>query len=236
MKYLQKGWKKFSNDKGGTWFYWNAVSHHMSLIKIYRKMFKKYIDKSGKILDLGAGRLFYKKEIKKFTKKYESIDIKKTHFDLDYIGTTFEAGLKESSYDVIFCSQVLEHVPDPLDNFQEINRILKKNGIAIIAVPFLMYLHNEPYDYFRYTKHSLRKFSMESNFEILELKEVGGFFGFLGGVFAMIIIGVSWRIPILNWSLYLINYIFQNSFLFLDKITQNHKIMPSNYLLVIRKR
>lgn len=233
---FKKNIRKFGDSHGGSWFYFNAVSHHMDLIKEYKRIFSKYIKKNSKVLDLGAGRLFYRDIIKQYSKNYKSIDFTKTHNDLDHIGTASNTNLKSNEFDVIFCSQVLEHVPDPNESFEEINRILKKDGIAIISVPFLMYLHNEPYDFFRYTKHALRKFSKENNFKIIELKEVGGLFGFFGAISSMLLIGSTWNIPIINWIFYGINFIIQNIFYFLDMITFNSKIFPSNYLLMVKKK
>ena len=235
MSLIKNSWKKFSDDVGGTWFYWHTVSHHIQLLKEYKKLFSKYIHKDSKILDLGAGRLFYRNILKKYSNNYESIDFDKTHPDLDFIGTTSNTKLKSNSFDVIFCSQVLEHVPDSFESFKEIKRILKPNGIAIISVPFLMFLHNEPYDYFRYTKYSLNKFSEDNGFKILELKEVGGLFGFFGIIFSTLLLGVFWRIPVLKYLFYFVNLLIQYALLFLDKITNNAKMFPSNYLLVVRK-
>ncbi|PCI21361.1 hypothetical protein COB64_00560 [Candidatus Wolfebacteria bacterium] len=235
MKYIKKNWNKFSNTYGGSQIYFNSVSHHIELIREYKKYFSKYIKKDSVVLDLGAGRLFYKNFLKNYTDNYFSLDFKKTHKDLDYIGTTSRTNLENERFDIVFSSQVFEHIPDPLESFHEINRILKKGGIAIISVPFLMYIHNEPYDYFRYTRYSLKKFSDENNFEILVLKEVGGFFGFLGSVGAIFSMGLFWNIPILKWVVYGLNFIIQYILLFLDRISRNKKVFPSNYLLIIKK-
>jgi len=42
----------------------------------------------------------------------------------------------EGSFDVIFCSHVLEHVRDDIRAMQEIRRVLKPGGWAILQVPF----------------------------------------------------------------------------------------------------
>ena len=46
--------------------------------------------------------------------------------DIDYTGGTF---------DVIYCSHVLEHVPDDKRAIRELHRVLKPNGWAILQVP-----------------------------------------------------------------------------------------------------
>lgn len=45
--------------------------------------------------------------------------------------------LDDSSYDVVFASHVLEHVPDDSSAIAEIRRILKPGGIAVLPVPIV---------------------------------------------------------------------------------------------------
>jgi ubiquinone/menaquinone biosynthesis C-methylase UbiE len=40
-----------------------------------------------------------------------------------------------NSFDVIYCSHVLEHVPDDRKGMRELSRVLKPNGWALVAVP-----------------------------------------------------------------------------------------------------
>ena len=49
---------------------------------------------------------------------------------------------------------------------QEIARILKPEGILILSAPMTWPLHEEPYDFFRYTIHGLRHLLQNENFEI----------------------------------------------------------------------
>lgn len=236
LKWIKHNLKHYSDRVGKTFLYWKGVSHHIELIKKYKKVFDKYIDINSKLLDVGAGRLFYKKILSEYTNHYESIDFKKTHQELNYIGTSSKTNRTSNSYDIIFCSQVLEHVPDPNESFKEIYKILKKNGIAIISTPFFMYLHNEPYDYFRYTKYALKKFSLDNHFIVLKLEEIGGLGGFLGNLLNALLIGLFWNIPILNYIMLGINVICQYLLYVIDKIIPTRKLFPSHYLLVIKKK
>jgi hypothetical protein len=53
-------------------------------------------------------------------------------------------------------------------------RLIKPGGKLLLNVPFLYWLHEEPYDYYRYTKFALRRFAEEAGFEIVLIKKLGG--------------------------------------------------------------
>jgi ubiquinone/menaquinone biosynthesis C-methylase UbiE len=41
----------------------------------------------------------------------------------------------DNSYDVILCNHVLEHIPNDTKAMQELYRVLKPNGMAILQIP-----------------------------------------------------------------------------------------------------
>jgi SAM-dependent methyltransferase len=49
---------------------------------------------------------------------------------------------RDNFFDVILCNQVAEHLANPDILFEEIHRIMKDDGYAIISVPNLASLHN----------------------------------------------------------------------------------------------
>lgn len=42
---------------------------------------------------------------------------------------------KDNSFDIVICSEMIEHVPDPKLVIKEIHRILKPNGILVVSIP-----------------------------------------------------------------------------------------------------
>ncbi|MEB3200917.1 MAG: methyltransferase domain-containing protein [Synechococcaceae cyanobacterium] len=53
----------------------------------------------------------------------------------------------DASFDVILCSEVLEHVPDPNGALDEFQRLLRPGGYLILTAPFGSNVHMAPYHY-----------------------------------------------------------------------------------------
>lgn len=75
----------------------------------------------------------------------------------------------EGSFDVVVLSEVLEHVQEPGAAVQNIHRLLKPAGTLILTVPFLFPIHDQPYDYYRYTRFGLHYLLRE--FHAVEVRE-----------------------------------------------------------------
>ncbi len=84
---------------------------------------------------------------------------------------------RDSSLDAVFSNAVLEHVERPWVVADEIWRVLKPGGWALINVPFLNVIHDAN-DYFRYTDKGLRV--LFSRFEQLAAGVSAGPSSFLG--------------------------------------------------------
>jgi SAM-dependent methyltransferase len=68
-------------------------------------------------------------------KGYETADLNMTN--VDHNVDLQELSFEDQTYDFIFASHVLEHIPDDRKAISEIRRILKPNGIAILPVPLV---------------------------------------------------------------------------------------------------
>jgi len=130
---------------------------------------------SGAVLDIGCGNKPYKNLFNEKNDSYIGCDIIQSSENVvDYICPANELIFKDESFNTVFCTQVLEHVADFNGVISEAYRVLKPNGVAIFTVPFAWELHEEPYDYQRFSKYGLKYIFENKGFKIEKVKSNGG--------------------------------------------------------------
>ena len=78
------------------------------------------------------------------------------------------------SFDTVLLSDVLEHIAEPGRLMREIAYVLRPLGKLILGVPFLYWIHESPYDYFRYTEFALQRFCRDAGLRPISLQAYGG--------------------------------------------------------------
>lgn len=86
---------------------------------------------------------------------------------------------REGLFDAVICSELLEHVPDPVDVVTEIHRVTKRKGMVLICVPFLNRIHGDPEDYGRYTDRYWRRVLERAGFTEISIEKQGFFWSVL---------------------------------------------------------
>jgi SAM-dependent methyltransferase len=230
---IKKVNRKLSNEFIGSSNYWRKSPSSFLLYKGIQQALSRYA-KGGKVLDAGAGRLAYRELLLQYFDHYSSLDFKKTHDELDVVGNVEMMPFENNSFDMVLCSQVLEHVAHPWRAFEEIYRVLKPGGKAIITVPMLGYIHNAPHDFFRFTRFGLKSLAKESGFSVINIRPLGGFFAFLGYIRSTILMPL-FGLPIIGGILLTINYWWGRIDIKVDEIISSDKILSLNYLIVLGK-
>ena len=109
---------------------------------------KSYIKRGSKFLDVGCGSGFsIKKASNELNCTCYGIDPDPGAYgvgrysDKSTIGLNIKKGFAEKidfvdeSFDIVYCSHVLEHVNDEIKSLREMQRVLKKDGMLIIGMP-----------------------------------------------------------------------------------------------------
>jgi len=132
----------------------------------------------GKLIDIGCGEKWKKDLVGRFVDEYIGLDHADTQHDksnIDLLGTVYKIPVDDNTFDSAICTAVLEHVEEPSDAIKECLRVLDKGGHAVYTVPLFWHLHEEPRDFFRYTKYGLEYLFEKNGFEIIEIKALSGF-------------------------------------------------------------
>jgi SAM-dependent methyltransferase len=85
------------------------------------------------VLHFAPEQEFYKRFKKQKNIQYTTTDLFSPLADVkaDICNLPFE----DNQYDVLFCNHVLEHIPDDTKAMQELYRVLKPGGMAILQIP-----------------------------------------------------------------------------------------------------
>jgi SAM-dependent methyltransferase len=116
----------------------------------------------GKVLDVGCGESPYA-HLLTAGASYTGIDI----LYADQFGMTAKNDImtfdgkalpfSDEYFDHIICTEVIEHVEDPVAFVAELRRVLKSNGTLVATIPFSARVHYEPFDYQRLTSWGLKR-------------------------------------------------------------------------------
>jgi SAM-dependent methyltransferase len=94
---------------------------------------------------------------------------------IDFVCDITAIPLPPATLDAILCTEVFEHLVDPLPALDEFARLLKPGGKLLLTAPLISYLHMEPYHYFGgFTHYWYRHWLPPKGFEIESITPVGG--------------------------------------------------------------
>jgi len=131
---------------------------------------------SGKILDIGGGSSGSHYRFLSFAgdAKIETVDVverKGTTYVLDI--TKERVPLPDSSVDIIFLFNIIEHLASPSVTITEAHRLLKRGGKIFGSIPFLVNVHRDPEDYSRFTDTALYALFESHGLDVEELEPIG---------------------------------------------------------------
>jgi SAM-dependent methyltransferase len=143
----------------------------------------------SKVLDIGAGSCPYRRHFSGCiyrTQDFvalspEQLRDKRGYGQIDYICDATAIPVEDGTFDVVLCTEVLEHVPDPVGLVREMARLLRLGGTLLLTAPLGSGLHQVPFHFYGgYTPFWYRKTLQEAGFEHIEIEANGGFFKHYG--------------------------------------------------------
>lgn len=129
-----------------------------------------------RILDAGAGELrnsilcrhlnYVSQDVCQYEGQGNNFGLQTGKWDtssIDIVSDICDIPEPNDSFDAILCSEVFEHLPNPLAALDEFSRLLKPGGQLIITAPFASLVHFAPYFYatgfssYWYEEHLVKK-------------------------------------------------------------------------------
>jgi 2-polyprenyl-3-methyl-5-hydroxy-6-metoxy-1,4-benzoquinol methylase len=132
--------------------------------------------KEGKVLDVGCA---YGTMLQKFPNTYEKFGIDVSEHAINeaknrFPKTTFHAGgaedplpFEENFFDIVVCSDVLEHLEEPGTALINIHNVLKKDGILYVNTPNLNWIRKKVFAYADKKEHHISLLPHKTLSEIL---------------------------------------------------------------------
>jgi SAM-dependent methyltransferase len=230
---IKENSRRISDAAAGSRDYFELATTNLSLYRALRAAAARHA--RGRLLDAGAGRMAYRTMLEEFCASYESLDITGSAERLDHVADLQRTGLPGAQYDSIFCSQVLHHLPEPELALREIARLLKPGGKAILSVPHLVWLHNEPHDYWRFTGYGLRHLLEKSGLRPISIEPAGGLICFLAYAPSTAALALLWPLrPAFRAGLR-VNRLFIRLALLADRCFGVKSLYPANFIAVAER-
>jgi SAM-dependent methyltransferase len=126
-----------------------------------------------RVLDVGCGIKPYAPFFEPFVDSYVGVDIGNPAADLE--GSAEALPVEDGSFDLVLCTQVLEHVEDPDQAVRELHRVTSPGGRVLASTHGVQVYHPAPTDYWRWTHAGLALlFERSADWEAVSVTPVGG--------------------------------------------------------------
>jgi len=101
-------------------------------------------------------------------KKYHEFDVVQYDDHIEDLDLNKKYYKYKDYFDVLFCTEVFDHIVNPAQAIENIYSMLKKGGVLYLSVAFIYPQHGEK-DYLRYTNHGLMKLFKDANFSKIKV-------------------------------------------------------------------
>lgn len=142
----------------------------------YNDALPKYA--KGRLVDLGCGKVPLYATYKDHITENICVDWANSMHPNPYLDQEQDLNvplaLPDATFDTIILSDVLEHIRKPEELLNEMFRVLRPEGHVLMNVPFYYGLHEQPFDYFRYTRFALQSMTEDAGYTVVSLESIGG--------------------------------------------------------------
>jgi len=138
----------------------------------------------GELLDIGCGSKPFAPLFAGQVKRYWGSDLRASRYlgsaRPDAFATAEAQPFRSGSFDTVLGLSMLTYLSEPGRMLSEAHRVLKPGGMLILEFTQMVPLHDEPHDYFRFTRYGAEVLLQKAGFEMLEAVPVGGLWARVG--------------------------------------------------------
>ncbi len=136
-------------------------------------------ERRPRLLDVGCGVKPYEHLFTPYVAEYVGVDVANPGADLE--GTVEDIPVPEGSFELVLCTQTLEHAIDPARAVHELRRAVAPGGRVLVSTHGVQVYHPNPVDLWRWTHAGLeRLFRENGDWSALSVKPSSGTTACLG--------------------------------------------------------
>lgn len=205
------------------------------IVPLLREYIEQFLSIEGKttklnarVLDAGCGGQPFRKNLEAIGYTYISADVNQNPEQSVDVLCQMDKDIPESllalgPFDLIFCTEVMEHIADWDKAFSNFSELLNSQGKLFITCPHFYPLHEVPYDFWRPTPYALQYYANKYKLVILRQENAGDAWDVIGTILGSLYsVSASSR-----FRDRLFNYIFRHCRQFLFKLLRDRVLQKS---------
>ena len=175
-------WQRITSAPTGRFTPWkfNWLANH----KIIAALERVRPHARGELLDVGCGSKPFAPLFAGRVQRYWGSDLRASRYlgqaRPDAFATAEAQPFRSGTFDTVLGLSMLTYLPEPGRMLAEAHRVLKPGGMLILEFTQMVPLHDEPHDYFRFTRYGAEYLLRQAGFDMVEAVPVGGLWARVG--------------------------------------------------------
>jgi SAM-dependent methyltransferase len=138
----------------------------------------------GELLDIGCGSKPFAPIFAGRVSRYWGSDLAASRYlggeRPDAFASAEAQPFRDEAFDTVLGLSMLTYLPEPGRMIDEAHRVLRPGGMLILEFTQMVPLHDEPWDFFRFTRFGAKYLLERAGFEVVEYVPIGGLWARVG--------------------------------------------------------
>lgn len=176
------GWDVLTRTRTTPWSVWkfNWLANHKIIAAVRRASAHAH----GRLLDIGCGAKPFAREFDGRVTGYLGVDLRSSRYLGEGRPEAFASAealpFRAGSFDTVLGLSMTTYFPEPIRPILEAHRVLRPGGVLLLEFTQMAPLHDEPHDYFRFTRYGAASLLERAGFEPVEYIAIGGLWARVG--------------------------------------------------------